>query len=242
MIRGCLIRACSVLLFAFGATTTAAEAQQSIEQAQAKLKATFTNLTVIEFKAAPVAGLYEVNMGGRIVYYYPQAELLIFGEIFSKDGRSLTAESLALSAAEIYEQLPLEKALVVGPEDGVPIIEFTDPDCPYCRQYHDFVADEPVKRLIFFETRIHPAAKAKAIHILCAAEPSAVFLEIYAGKEPASYNDCDAGRVMADEHLAISRQVGVNATPTLIVDRTLVTGFRRQLIADHIQKHSASLN
>ncbi len=242
MMRIFLIRACSVLFFVLGATTTAAEAQQSIEQAQAKLKATFTNLTVIDFKAAPVAGLYEVNMGGRIVYYHPQAEVLIFGEIFSKDGRSLTAESLALTATEIYEQLPLEKALLVGPEDGIPIIEFTDPDCPYCRQYHEFISVEPVKRLIFFETRIHPTARAKAIHILCAAEPSAAFLEIYAGIEPARYNDCEEGRAMADEHLAISRQVGVNATPTLILDRTPVTGFRRQLIADHIQKHSASLN
>ena len=236
-----LTRICSVLLFALGATTTAAEAQLSIEAAQAKLKATFTNLTVIDFKAAPVAGLYEVNMGGRIVYYHPQAEVLIFGEIFSKDGRSLTAESLALSAAEIYEQLPLEKALVVGTEDGIPIIEFTDPDCPYCQQYHDFVVDKPVKRLIFFETRIHPGAKAKVIHILCAEEPSAAFLDIYSGQQPVRYDDCDEGRAMADEHLAISRQAGVNATPTLILDRTPVTGFRRQLIADHIQKHSASL-
>ena len=235
-----LTRICSVLLFVLGASASAAESQQSIEAAQAKLKATFTNLTVLDFKAAPVAGLFEVNMGGRIVYYHPEAELLIFGEIFAKDGRSLTAESLALSAAEIYEQLPLEKALVVGPEDGVPIIEFTDPDCPYCRQYHDFVADEPVKRLIFFETRIHPAAKAKAIHILCAEQPSAAFLDIYSGQQPARYNDCDEGRAMADEHLAISRQAGVNATPTLILDRTPVTGFRRQLITDHIQKHTAS--
>ncbi len=240
--RTFLIASCSALLFVLGAIASAAEPQQTIEAAQAKLKATFTNLTVIDFKAAPVAGLYEVNMGGRIVYYHPQAEVLIFGEIFSKDGRSLTAESLAQTAAEIYAQLPLEKALVVGAEDGIPIIEFTDPDCPYCRQYHEFISLEPVKRLIFFETRIHPAAQAKAIHILCAADPAAAFLDIYVGKEPAHYNDCEAGRAMADEHLAISRQAGVNATPTLIVDRTLVTGFRRQLIADHIQKYSASLD
>lgn len=234
------IMICCAQWLVLSATLYADETQHSTEAAQAKLKATFTNLTVIDFKAAPVAGLYEVNMGGRIVYYHPEAEALIFGEIFSKDGRSLTAESLALTATEVYEQLPLEKALVVGPEDGVPIIEFTDPDCPYCRQYHEFVANEPVKRLIFFETRIHPTARAKAVHILCAEKPSAAFLELYAGTEPVSYSDCDAGRAMVDEHLAISRQAGVNATPTLILDRTPVTGFRRQLIADYIQKHAAT--
>ena len=47
---------CGVLLFVLGASASAAESQQSIEAAQAKLKATFTNLTVIDFKAAPVAG------------------------------------------------------------------------------------------------------------------------------------------------------------------------------------------
>lgn len=233
---------CSALFFILSVTASAADAEETIEAAEAKLKATFTSLTIIDFKAAPLAGLYEVNMGGRIVYYHPEAEVLIFGEIFSKDGRSLTAESLAATAADIYAQLPLEKALVVGPEDGIPIVEFTDPDCPYCQQYHEFVVEQPVKRLIFFETRIHPAAKAKTIHILCAAEPSAAFLDMYGGNEPAQYDDCEVGRAMVDEHLQISRNAGVDATPTLILDRTPVTGFRRQLIADHIQKHSAKLN
>lgn len=230
------------LLLISCAFVQAGEHQPDIEEAQAKLKATFSNLSVIDFKAAPVVGLYEVNMGGRIVYYHPEAEVLIFGEIFSKDGRSLTAESLAQTAAHVYEQLPLEKALVVGPEDGIPIVEFTDPDCPYCQQYHEFVVDQPVKRLIFFETRIHPNAKAKAVHILCAKDPPEAFLQIYNANAPAQYNDCKAGRAMADEHLAIASQAGVNATPTLILDRTPVTGFRRDIIADHIQKHAASLD
>ena len=102
-------------------------------------------------------------MGGGIVYYHPQAEVLIFGEIFSKDGRSLTAESLALSAAEIYEQLPLEKALVVGPEDGIPIVEFTDPDCPIAANTMNSSLLSPSNDSFFSRRAFTRAAKAKAI-------------------------------------------------------------------------------
>lgn len=219
------------------------EEEQYIQEAQAKLKATFQNLTVNDFKPSPVEGLFEINIGGRVVYFHPEAEVLIFGEIFSKDGRSLTQESQALTSADQYEDIPIEQAVVIGPEDGVPIIEFTDPDCPYCREYHNYITGvgQPVKRIIFFETRIHPSARAKAIHVLCADDQEAAFLEVFSNPNINNFNTCENGETMADAHLTVSKGAGVNATPTLYLGRTPVRGFRRDAIAQYIAEQARLL-
>jgi len=237
----------ALLCLAIVATTSAAptdDEQAYIDEAQAKLNATFQNLTVTDFKPSPVDGLFEINIGGRVVYFHPDAEVLIFGEIFSKDGRSLTAESQALTTARLIDDLPLEQAVIVGPEDGVPIVEFTDPDCPYCREYHNYVSGvgQSVKRIIFFETRIHPSARPKAIHVLCATDQEAAFMDVYSRDIPPNeLNTCDDGEALADAHLTISKSAGVDATPTLFLGRTSVRGFRRDAIAQYIAEQARLL-
>ena len=219
--------------------------QQIVDDAQAKLQATFQQLTVVDFRPSPVAGLFEFNIGGRVVYFQPDAEVLVFGEIFSKDGRSLTAESQALTTGKLVDDMPLNQAVVVGPVDGVPIVEFTDPDCPYCREYHNYVTGvgQPVKRIIFFETSIHPSARPKAIHVLCAEDQEAAFLDLYSRNIPTTeLNTCDDGEALADAHLAISKSAGVDATPTLFLGRTSVRGFRRDAIAQYIAEQARLLN
>lgn len=235
---------CTMLAFAGSATLAQdPEQEQYVKDAQAKLKATFQNLTVNNFKPSPVEGLFEINIGGRVVYFHPDAEVLIFGEIFSKDGRSLTQESQALTNADMAADIPTELAVVIGPEDGVPIVEFTDPDCPYCREYHNYITGvgQPVKRIIFFETRIHPSARPKAIHVLCAEDQEAAFLEVYNNPNMTEFNTCENGEEMANAHLTISKSAGVNATPTLYLGRTPVRGFRRDAIAQYIAEQARLL-
>src|SRR3546814_7289206 len=61
------------------------------------------------------------------------------------------------------------------PKDAPTVIEFTDPDCPYCRALNRYWAakaaeGKPVRRLIFFVSGIHPEAAAKSEHILRSVE------------------------------------------------------------------------
>ena len=74
---------CTMLALTSG-IAFADDQEQYVKDAQEKLKATFQNLTVNDFKPSPVEGLFEINIGGRVVYFHPEAEVLIFGEIFSK--------------------------------------------------------------------------------------------------------------------------------------------------------------
>jgi thiol:disulfide interchange protein DsbC len=124
------------------------------------------------------------------------------------------------------------KALAIGPDNAPAIIEFTDPDCPYCRALDRFWATKaaegkPVRRLVYFVTGIHPQAAAKAEHILCSADREAAFRAIYAGTAPARLDTCAEGHRQVEAQSAIVDQVGIQGTPTLIADGQIIAGFRQ---------------
>lgn len=145
----------------------AADAEQQLHQ-------TFTNLQFEDFGPAPVKGpLYQASAGGRIVYYAPESEHLLFASIFDKNGVNLTALAQEAGAAKRLKAIDTAVAFAVGPENAPTIIEFTDPDCPYCRALDRYWAakaaeGKPVRRLVFFVSGIHPEAAAKAEHIFAA--------------------------------------------------------------------------
>ena len=228
--------ALSLSISSLSAAAAADDEAEFVAEAQAKLKATFQNLNVTDFREGPIPGLFEMNVGGQIVYFHPEEEVLIFGEIFSKEGLSLTAQSRSRTDSELHSGIPTEQAIVIGPEDGVPIIEFTNPNCGYCRQLDQYLAGvgQPVKRIIFFAVPQDPSAIARAVHVACSDDKEAAFREIYSGAKNDDFTACEEGQALVNSHRAISSKAGVQATPTLYLGRTPVRGFRRDAIGQYI--------
>lgn len=224
------------LLVAMCLGPTTASAMTS-EQALESLQQSFTNSKIQDFREAPIEGLYEVTLdGAQVIYFSPKDDVLIFGEIYSRDGRSLTAEAVARANQLRMEDLPYDQALIIGPENGIPIIEFTDPDCPYCLRYDEFIrnSEVPVKRVIFFMTRIHPnTAPAKVQHILCSDDPAKAFDDVYLRRASAT-EQCSEATKQMEVHDKVSTQWRVNGTPTLVLDGSPVTGFRKEVVANFL--------
>ncbi|WP_313802607.1 DsbC family protein [Sphingobium sp.] len=207
-------------------TKAAAEAEQQLHQ-------TFTNLKFDDFGPAPVKGpIYQAVAGGKIIYYAPQSGHILFAAIYDKNGVNLTALAQDASTRRKLGAVDPAKALAIGPAGAPTVIEFTDPDCPYCRTLEKFWAakeaeGKPVRRLIYFVSGIHPEAAAKAEHILCSADKAAEFKAIYAGATPKQLHKCVPGREKVEADADIVRQIGVSGTPTLIVDGRLISGFQQ---------------
>ena len=223
----------AILLIALSITAHAT----TIEEVKNTLAAKFTNSEIHDVRPGPIDGLYEVTLSGaQVIYFSAENNALVFGEIYDLEGQSLTAEAIARANSLRLEDLPYDQALVLGPENGVPIIEFTDPDCPYCLRYDEFIRDSavPVKRVIFFMTAIHPqTAPAKAQHILCSEDKAAAFDDIYLRRiKPTA--TCDTGAEQLQVHANVSSQWRVQGTPTLILDGSPVTGFRKEVIANYL--------
>ncbi|QUT07238.1 DsbC family protein [Sphingobium phenoxybenzoativorans] len=233
------------------AVQSAASAQQAdplvaaAREAESELRQTFTNLQFEDFGPAPVKGpIYQASAGGRIIYYAPESEHLLFAEVYDRNGHNLTALAQNTAAAKKLAAIDTGKALAIGPADAPVVIEFTDPDCSYCRALDRFWAakaaeGKPVRRLIFFVSGIHPEAAAKAEHILCSPDKEAAFKAIYAGAAPKPLLSCADGQARVKSDAGIVRNIGITGTPTLIADGKIISGFRQAEIEEFLAGNKA---
>jgi thiol:disulfide interchange protein DsbC len=214
--------------------------------AEAQLHQTFTNLQFEDFAPSPIKGpVYQAVAGGRIVYYAPDSDHLLFATIYDRNGVNLTALAQEQGAARRLKAIDPAKALAIGPADAPTVIEFTDPDCPYCHALERFwnakaAEGKPVRRLVFFVSGIHPTAAAKAEHILCSPDKKAAFRAAYAGQTPPVLRQCAQGhaKVLADAELVA--RVGVSGTPTLIADGKLIGGFQQAELEAFLDRHATA--
>ncbi|QSR19709.1 DsbC family protein [Novosphingobium sp. KA1] len=207
--------------------------QTAAAEAEKRLHQTFTNLAFEEFGPAPVHGtLYQALAGGKVIYFAPESEHLIFGAVYDRNGANLTALAQDAAARKRMHAIDPADALLIGPDGAPKVIEFTDPDCPYCQALERFwisrIAEgQPVQRQVYFVSGIHPDAAAKAEHILCSPDPEREFKAIYAGARPAPLRKCKAGAERVARETEAIRKMGISGTPTLIVDGKLVSGFQQ---------------
>jgi thiol:disulfide interchange protein DsbC len=94
-----------------------------------------------------------VVSGTNIVYFYPEGDLLFVGDIYRKGGQSITAAKRQEIASRLVRSLPLDKAVKIGSGPKV-VIEFTDPDCPYCKKASEFFKNRTDVTATFFSLRL----------------------------------------------------------------------------------------
>lgn len=215
---------------------------QVARSAEAQLRQSFTNLQFEDFAPSPVHGpLFQARAGGRILYYAPESDHLLFATIYDKNGVNLTALSQDAAARAKLKDIDPKKALLIGPPGAPLVIEFTDPDCPYCRALDRFWATKaaegkPVRRQIYFVSGIHPEAASKAEHILCAKDREAAFRATYAGEPPKPLKRCADGAAQVQAHGQAVKSIGISGTPTLILDGQVISGFAQAEIEAWLAK------
>lgn len=224
----------------------ASKLASAASRAQGKLQQTFANLKFDDFGPAPIRGpIYQAIAGGKVVYYAPESDMILFAAVYDKNGVNLTALAQDASARRRIGTLDPQGAFAIGPADAPTIIEFTDPDCPYCRALDKFWAakkaeGKPVRRLIYFVSGIHPQAAAKAEHILCSPDPEAEFERIYAGSVTGPLRTCSEGKARVTRNGEAVGKMGIAATPTLIVDGRVISGFQQAELEEFLAKPGAS--
>jgi len=216
------------LLFLFLLPIAAAEALTPEES----LKKNFPDLAYEAFGPSPVNGLYEVASGMQIYYYAPEAEILIVGQLVAKDGNNLTAARKLEVIAGKVKEIPLEKALKIGNGENQ-VIEFSDPDCGYCRKASEFFSKrEDVTRYIFFFP-LSEQSETKVRHILCSADRERAYKNVYEGKPDGTVcvvcKDEKVEAIIKADRDAGNR-LGIEGTPFFFINGKAVAGADLQLI------------
>ncbi|HCB1716441.1 TPA: DsbC family protein [Citrobacter freundii] len=235
--------------------------EMSVKEAQDKLSTSFSGLNISSFKESPISGIFEVRTGSNTIYFYPPKEdrkgVLIFGEMYDESGKNLTQESKMAGLSDSLKSLPLNSAITIGPKNAPVVYEFTDPDCPYCHSYDNWIKTyskgHPVQRkLIFFNNPSHPLALAKMKHVICSDDKEAAYRYVFSEELPhdpdaasalqmekqAALKTCKEADEVLSKHAEIIKATGVNGTPAFLfnVDTkpNLIVGFDQSKIAEAI--------
>jgi len=134
-----------------------------------------------------------------------------------------------------YQDSDSAKAIIIG-TGAKEVIEFTDPDCSYCRKsYSYFEGRSDVKRYVYFHPLPnHHRAKGKAQYVLSAADSVKAYHDVMSGKMDAESTLAITakGEKLQEEHSNIAKKRNVTGTPTFIINGKVVVGFNIQKIEE----------
>jgi thiol:disulfide interchange protein DsbC len=198
---------------AFTAIADEASLKKAIEAAYPKFKVESVTKT-------PYAGLYEVFMGGQIIYTDEKLTFLIAeGHLVDpKTKKDITGERLEELTKIDFSSLPLEQAIKVVKGNGSrKLVVFSDVDCPFCKRLEQNelsnINDVTIYTFLYPIEQLHPDAANKSRSIWCAPNRVKAWNDwIFNNKLPTSTAKCE---VPLEKVGDLARKYGVSSTPTM---------------------------
>jgi thiol:disulfide interchange protein DsbC len=189
----------------------------------AKQKLPNTEFTV---EKSPMSCIYELwTNNGQVLY--TDGNYLLIGHMIDFSGKDLTQakidEKLSKELLAKVDKLDKSKLFKIG-SGPVEIIEFTDPECPYCRRAEAMlepVKDKITRYIVFMPLPFHQNARPLTEYILCSGTEKA-YKDAFAGKVDLSKFKCSSKKKeeverIIDEDMNLAQDFGVRGTPTFIV-------------------------
>ncbi len=202
------------LLFAC-ATASAATPVETVNAAMAKLA---PQVKVDVAQESSVPGFYEALIGNQLVYVSKDGRFVLDGSATDVDaGLDLTEAAHAKQRRSTLAQIGTDKRIVFAPEKPkYTVTVFTDVDCPFCRRFHDHIAEYNALGIaveyVFMPLDIHPGADVKSEAVWCASDRKAAFT--------AAMSGADTGKASCANPVAettrLARSMGINGTPTTL--------------------------
>jgi len=169
---------------------------------------------------SPVPGLYEVTMGGHIVYVTGDGKYLLSGNTYDLDTQTnLTASRRNAARAKALAAAPEDQMIVFGPASSkMTVTVFTDVDCSFCRRFHNQIADinksgVRVRYMMFPRTGPGTESWRKAETVWCAKDRRDALTRAKKGEEVKS-KSCAADDAIKTQW-TLGEDLGVEGTPAI---------------------------
>ena len=199
-------------------TSLALADEMSVKKA---VEAAYPKFKVESVSKTPYAGLYEVFMGGQIIYTDEKMTFLIAeGRLVDpKTKKDITGERMEELTKIDFNSLPLEQAIKVVKGNGSrKLVVFSDVDCPYCKRLEQNeltnITDVTIYTFLYPIEQLHPDAASKSKLIWCANNRVKAWEDwIFNNQLPKSAGTCE---VPLEKIGQLAKKIGVTSTPTLI--------------------------
>jgi thiol:disulfide interchange protein DsbC len=179
-------------------------------------------------KETPYGGLYEIKVGGDILYTDKTGTYLFSGHVYNlKTSTDLTRERLDELNKIKFSDLPLEQALKTVKGDGKRVIAvFEDPNCGYCKRFRQTTLKEVdnVTVYTFMYNILADDSFTKSKNIWCAPDRNKAWDDwMVSGKAaPTAPAACVSPN---DKVLELGRKLHITGTPSIFfADGTRMPG------------------
>jgi thiol:disulfide interchange protein DsbC len=172
-----------------------------------------------EVQKSPIAGLYEIRVGGTDIYYTDAGgNYLIDGQLIdAKSGKNLTEERINKLSAIDFKDLPLKDAFVIKRGTGArKVAVFEDPNCGYCKR---FEADMQKVTNVTFYMFLYPILGAdsgeKSKNIWCAADKNKAWQDWMLSDIAPKATSCNTDALA--RNVEFGKKYRITGTPTLLL-------------------------
>lgn len=220
-----------VFIIAAVFTAAAGADDQAAKQIREALQSLAPGAKVESVEASPVEGVFEVTLGGQVVYMTRDGRYLMQGSLYDTETRTdLTSQAMAkLRKAALSDVDPAEQITFAPPEDQIAheVTVFTDIDCGYCRRLHSQIKEYneygiAVHYLFFPRAGLNSHSYEKAVSVWCAEDSRTALTEAKQGAEPEP-RTCE--NPVASQ-FKLGQEVGVSGTPAIVAeDGTMLPGY-----------------
>jgi thiol:disulfide interchange protein DsbC len=175
----------------------------------------------------PYAGMFEVRVGGDILYTDEKAQFLFIGNVFdSKNGTNYTKARTDEFNKVKFSELPLDSAIKMVKGDGKRVIAvFEDPNCGYCKQFRKTLAGmDNITVYTFMYNILAEESKTISKNVWCSADRNKAWDDwmLHGKAAPTAAANCNNPN---EKVFALGQKLRVNGTPAVFfTDGTRVPG------------------
>jgi len=181
----------------------------------------FSDREILDVRATPLKGIYEVDVqGNQVVYVDSKVNYIFVGDLIDiGTGKSLTEQRQSELSQVAWNTLPLQHAIKEVRGNGArQLAVFTDPDCPFCKKLEreslEGVNNVTIYTFLYPLSQLHPDAMHKAKQIWCAPDRLATWIGfMHDGKALTGPDTC---ATPLDDIQALGQKLGINGTPALV--------------------------
>jgi len=205
-------------LLAMGLIAGCVDAQNTETAIRKNIEPRLGGAKIDAIKETPYSGLYELRVGGDILYTDKKAEYLFIGQVYdAKSSKNLTRERLDDLNKIKFSDLPLNLALKQVKGDGKRVIAvFEDPNCGYCKRLRATTLKEldNVTIYTFMYNILSPDSFEKSKNVWCAPNRVQAWDDwMLNGKvPPAVSSGCDTPN---DKIVELGHKLNIQGTPAI---------------------------
>ncbi len=167
----------------------------------------------------PFFGLFEVRVGGEIVYTDEKVTYVFHGNVLDgKTMENLTQERIDKLSTIKFDDLPVASSIKLVNGNGKRrIAYFADPNCGYCKKFEreSLAQLKDATVFIYVYPILSPDSLVKSKSIMCSPDKLKAWTDwMVKGQPPTAAGTCETP---IEAVQAIGQRMRVNATPTIFL-------------------------